>query len=256
MVPFYPNYLSLYASLFLLDYACNQFIFSSCRDVITLCLALAENIIRDEDIFQLFSQTSNSRFVFNKSRIPIVIYPLIVYRYGDRKTLSEELYYIGKNMEYSAEEINSWLVWAILIHLIWGREIKMGKITPQITKYLETYKEEEIKPLEVVDMLVEKKSTLREAEAVLTETVDGSELAVYQSIYNFLCLPNNVEKGIMRSTHFQKQKEETIALSSIILGMFNGWKAINKRCWFFRNNRDKLMEMSQKLVDKWRGKMQ
>lgn len=255
MIPFYPNYLSLFASLFLLNNSYYQFTLSSCREAINLCLALAKNIIRDEDIFQLFPPASG--ILLNKSQTAIVIYPLIIYRYGDKTQLSNDLEKIGQKLGYSQESINSWLVWTVIIHLIWTREIQITeKITPQITIHLEKYQSEEIKPLELIDMLIEKKSPLSEAEAVLSQTSDESELAIYQSLYNFLCLPNPIETGLKRSANFKKQKEETIALNSILLGLFNSWKAITQKCWLVQKNRDELGEISQKIVDKWRGKMQ
>jgi len=156
----------------------------------------------------------------------IALFPLFLYFHGDNHNLEQILERIKTNHLPSNFNINSWKILIIVISLIIEKKIKNTNICKEIINYFEEYQEEDIRDIKLIDKLISARIYLTQAEEILRENVDRNSLGIYQSIYNFFCLPDNPKITLLRSQQFTNSQETTRILTGFLLGLNNDYDYI------------------------------
>lgn len=197
----------------------------------------------------------NDDYFFNNLSLDegaIALFPLFLYCYRDNHNLEEILEQIKNNYLSSNTNINSWKILIIVINLILEKQIKNTNISQQIINSLEEYEEEEIKEIKLIDTLISEKVYLTQAEEIFPKNIEQNSLGIYQSIYNFFCLPDNPKVTLLRSQKFTNSQESTRILTGFLLGLHNNNYPFfsSKKIQFQGEYLDKIIK---KFLHQWRG---
>lgn len=184
----------------------------------------------------------------------IALFPLFLYFYGDSHNLEQVLEKIKTNHFSSNFSVNSWKILVIVINLIIEKKINNTSISQDITSYLEEYQEEDISEIKLIEELINKRIYLTQAEEILRENIEQNSLGIYQSIYNFYCLPHNSKITLLRSQQFTNSQETTRVLTGFLLGLNHGYAPILSLgdIKYQGKTIDKIVE---KFVAQWQGKL-
>lgn len=184
----------------------------------------------------------------------IAFFPLFLFYYGDNSNLDEKLELIKNDYFTSNTNLNSWKILIITINLILQKQLKIDNIALQIVSFLEKYTLEELEAIKIVEHLIREKIYLTEAEKILQAKIDNHELGIYQALYSFLCLPNNIPMSLSRSKQFTHKQETTRILTGFLLGLYNGYSSIYSFVNF--TYQEKAFEqIIDQFVAQWRGKI-
>jgi len=175
---------------------------------------------------ELFTQDIHSLSQLSLDEGAIALFPLFLYFHGDNHNLEQILERIKTNHLPSNFNINSWKILIIVISLIIEKKIKNTNICKEIINYFEEYQEEDIRDIKLIDKLISARIYLTQAEEILRENVDRNSLGIYQSIYNFFCLPDNPKITLLRSQQFTNSQETTRILTGFLLGLNNDYDYI------------------------------
>lgn len=190
----------------------------------------------------------------NSNEISIAFFPLIIYNYHN----PEKLALIIDNYCNSKVNQDSIKVFAIIVNLILSQQLEFKKITPQIIVNLESKKEEIINYLHLIDKMINYHQPLIEVDKIFNDNFNQDSLAIYQSLYIFLCQPYPLENSLKRSAYFSQQSESTIILTGYLLGLYHGYLNIPYQLRRKQELQTKIKEiekLTKKLVAQWQGKM-
>ncbi len=227
-----------------------------------ICFYLLEDITNRSQynldiIIQKFGQQIHD---FNESQITIALFPLILYHSQNLTQLEIELNLITQNLSLKPEQLDSIKIYIILVILITEKKLINENLFFNIKAKLEEVEEDNIlfSNLELIKQLIEQKLTLLEIETKFLEIIKLDNLAIYQALYSFLSLPNNLEISLSRSSQFKYYQTETVVLTGFLLGLKNGYLTIPyqwRKTIEQEESVSKISILSDKLVAKWQGKL-
>ncbi|MTF37620.1 hypothetical protein [Cyanobacterium aponinum] len=213
-----------------------------------------EREINDEFHQKIYNEYSIYPDSLSLSEGAIAFFPLFLFYYGDNRNLDKKLELIKDNYFSSNTNLNSWKILIIITNLILRKKLEIDKITLQTVSFLEQYTLEELEAIKIVEHLIREKIYLTEAEKILQAKIDNHELGIYQALYSFLCLPNNIPMSLSRSKQFIHQQETTRILTGFLLGLYNGYSPIYSFVNF--TYQEKAFEqIIDQFVAQWRGKI-
>ncbi len=224
-----------------------------------VALKLIHRIINNhqDDQFILTEELIESIDNLNDSEVAIALFPLIIYCYQNVPKLERECDRLNNSLLDKKRDFNDLKIFSIIVYLILDNKIVQQKITKKINEQLELNNLEELKEIQLIETLLINKSPLTRVEEQLTMKIKTSNLGIYQSLYSFLSIPDNLEISLQRSTKFSEQKETSAVLTGLLLGLKHSYSAIPfdwRKTVKTEQIFPEIEQSSQQLVARWQGK--
>ena len=205
------------------------------------------------------NQLIESKSHFNASEVAIALFPLIIYCYQSPYKLEQELNKLIELQLLTIKEINSIKILSLIVYLILGNNLNLTIISEQISQESELKNGEEIIEIQIIKKLIKQKLPLTQVEEELNCRITPSNLGIYQALYSFLSMPENLEISLSRSSQFSQQSETTTILTGLLLGLKHGYLTIPYQ-WRKAIVTDKQIKpietLSKQLVARWQGKLE
>ncbi len=201
---------------------------------------------------ELFPQHIHSFSQLSLDEGAIALFPIFLYYYGDNHGLERELEWIKTNYWGDNININSYKILIVVINLIINKQSISEASIKQIINDLEEYKEEEIREIKLIKQLISEKIYLTQAQEILKENIEENSLGIYQSLYNFFCLPHSPKTALVRSQKFRYSQQITKVLTGFLLGLNNGNDGISI-LGDFQYQGKKIQQIIKQFVAQWQG---
>ena len=173
-------------------------------------------IIIDQSYFHkvlICEKISNDLDKINDTEKAIALFPLVIYYYENTDKLERELDYLYQSKLLNINLINGLKILTAIAHLVIQKQIKPEQISKQLKEKLQIETEEELKIIAIIEQHINQKSPLTQVENTLSTMTNSSDLGIYQALYSFLSMPNNLPVSLSRSSQFSKQTRETTILT-------------------------------------------
>lgn len=205
------------------------------------------------DIHKLLLNWHNNHYFFNNlnhSQRAIALIPLILYCHENSYKLETYLQQLTTELQINNFNYQNIFDITLIFQLILQNQDNL------IANQLLLNNNEK---LSKIFSLCQEKKSIKDIEKNIEKIYHPGERAIYQAIYSFISLPNYVELSLLRSTHFDHQKQLTAILTGCLLGFQNkyyslplSWRKYLQLIPLIKDQ--KIDEISQKFIEHWQGK--
>ena len=222
---------------------------------------ILNNIITNENYYDdiLSQKMIQVTHEFDENELAIALFPLIIYCYQDIERIEQEL----NNFKYvnptQIRELDNLKILIIIVYLILDNQCNNQDLVIAIKDKIEIEKEAEITGIQLIEDLIKSRFPLTQVERQITRHIQASSRGIYQALYSFLSMPENVGMSLQRSRQFSQQRETTMVLTALLLGLKQGYLQIPAHWRQAIAQQDiytEIAKLSQQLVARWRGKLQ